>query len=624
MSRYQVERRDNYIAWLSLGRNLTNNGQPMVSLRDVQFDDKGSVQYAVMDGMDIRSEGLVDDFVAKFQQVNMEFEHKFNDDFKVRFAAGRSMSRWDGPMRLQTFIDAIDVDNVSLDFRGNRETPLITFGNIDVSNPASFQYAPALADGTILGGFSTQGKPSENITDINTFELSGDWQFSKMFGGKLGAQLRENDFNSHVSNLYPSYVPVTALPAGVTLADITTHITGLDSKFGSGAPADWVAVDSKKWREVFNFDSYPFCGTECGANKNSIDERVKSAYVMFNFNSGDAWSHALRADLGVRYVKTDQNAMGYIPVAAPMGAPFPTVGQRNDVDRSYTDTLPSLNAVFEMTPDLLLRLSASKVMARADLGSLTPTATITATTRTGTVNNPFLDPIRAKTADLGIEWYFAPGSLLSAAYFYKDIETYIQRQTVIQPYNELGLPPELLAGTPSSPTDLFTVSRLLNTPGGPLKGFELNAQVPFKFLPGFWSNFGVLANYTRTESTITYILSATTPPVDNDLVGLSKNSASSTLFYDDGKFSIRFTGSYRDKYIRGIPASPGSDLQGNKANLFVDASASWVINDNFTMILEAQNLTDERNVLFIDSSREDTLFETEIGRTFNLGATFKF
>ena len=624
ISRYQVERRDNYIAWLSLGRNLTNNGQPMVSLRDVQFDDKGSVQYAVMDGMDIRSEGLVDDFVAKFEQVNMEFEHKFNDEFKIRFAAGRSMSTWDGPMRLQTFIDAIDVDNVTLDFRGGRETPLIGFGNIDVSNPASFTYAPSLADGTILGGFSTQGKPSQNITDINTFELSGDWQFSKMFGAKLGAQLRENEFNAHVSNLVPSLVPVTPLPAGVTLADITTQISGLDSKFGSGAPASWVAIDSHKWRDAFNFDDYSYCNTECGANKNAIDERVKTGYVMFTFNSGDAWSHALRADLGVRYVKTDQFAMGYIPVAAPMGAPYPTVGQRNEVDRSYTDTLPSLNAVFEMTPDLLLRLSASKVMARADLGSLTPTATITATTRTGTVNNPFLDPIRAKTADLGIEWYFAPGSLLSAAYFYKDIETYIQRMTVIQPYNELGLPPELLAGTPSSPTDLFTVSRLLNTPGGPLKGFEINAQVPFKFLPGFWSNFGVLANYTKTESTIQYILSATSPPVENDLVGLSKNSASSTLFYDDGRFSIRFTGSYRDKYIRGIPASPGSDLQGNKANLFVDASASWVVNDNFTVIMEAQNLTDERNVLFIDSQREDTLFETEIGRTFNLGATFKF
>ncbi len=152
--------------------------------------------------------------------------------------------------------------------------------------------------------------------------------------------------------------------------------------------------------------------------------------------------------------------------------------------------------------------------------------------------------------------------------------------------------------------------------------------MPFKFLEGFWSNFGVLANYTHVESEIEYILASVggvpTVTTTNDLVGLSPNSASSTLFYDDGRFSIRFTGSYRDAYIRGIPASAGSDIQGNKANTFVDGSASWNLNDNFTLIFEAQNITDERNTLYIDSQREDTLFQTEIGRTFNLGATFKF
>ena len=72
------------------------------------------------------------------------------------------------------------------------------------------------------------------------------------------------------------------------------------------------------------------------------------------------------------------------------------------------------------------------------------------------------------------------------------------------------------------------------------------------------------------------------------------------------------------------PASLGSDLQGNKANLFVDAQASYHFNDNFTVIVEAQNLTDERNTLFVDSTREDTLFQTAIGRSYTIGATFKF
>ena len=113
----------------------------------------------------------------------------------------------------------------------------------------------------------------------------------------------------------------------------------------------------------------------------------------------------------------------------------------------------------------------------------------------------------------------------------------------------------------------------------------------------------------HVESTIQYVLtSAVGVPLtftENDLVDLSPNSASGTLFYDDGKLIIRFTGSCRDKYIRGLPASAGSDIRANKANTFVDASSSWNVNDQFTLILEAQNLTDERN----------TLFQTEIGRT---------
>jgi len=223
----------------------------------------------------------------------------FNDDFSINFRAGRSLSKWEGPMRLQTFIDAIDVDNVSIDFRGGRETPLISFGSFDVSNPNSFQYGPPLADATVLGGFSTQGKPSENITDINTFELSGDWQLSEKFGMKLGTQYRDNEFNAHVSNLATANSAVTNLPAGVTLADITRQITGLDDKFGSGAPSSWVAVDSKKWRDAFNYpDAYDFCNVECGANKNGITEKVKTAYLVLNFNSGEDWAVPIRGHHG--------------------------------------------------------------------------------------------------------------------------------------------------------------------------------------------------------------------------------------------------------------------------------------------------------------------------------------
>jgi TonB-dependent receptor len=628
MSRYQQERRDNYILGLSLGRNISNNGQPLTSIRAAEFDDKGSLVYGLFDGMDVRSEGLVDQFVSKFEQLTLDVEHRFNDEFSVNFYAGRSINTWDGPLRFQTFMDAIDTDNFSVDFRGGRTTPLIGFG-FDVSNPANFQYAPT-PDGnqTVLGGFSLQGKPSQNITAINTFELSGTWQLNDMWGAKLGAQYRENHFSSHGANPLRNATVTRALPAGTTLADITTQIKGLDDLFGSGAPASWAAIDLHKWDEVFDIDSIPVCYAECGAAQAKLFEDIKSGYAMIKFDSGDGWAIPIRGDFGVRYVKTDQFASGNIPTSAPSTSIYTAFGQYNEVDTDYSDTLPSFNVVFELTDNLLARLSGSKVMSRAELGNLTPTAGVTATTRTGNVNNPFLKPIRAKTADLALEWYFSEGSLLSVAYFYKDIESYIQRITSQVPYRELGLPDSLLDGTPASPTDIFTVGRLENTPGGPLKGYEVNAQVQFSFLPGFWSHFGVLANYTHAEAQIEYILTSTngvpTSTTTADLVGLSPHSARSTLFFENDRFSIRATGSYRDKFFRALPASPGSDVRGDLSSTFVDAQASWFVNDYLTIMLEAQNLTGERNTLYIDNDREDTLFQTEIGTTYTLGATFKF
>jgi TonB-dependent receptor len=627
-SRYEVERRDNYILGLSFGRSVTNNGQPMVSVRDIEFDDKGSLVYGLFDGVDVRSEGLVDHWISDFKQGNLNFRHRFSDSFEMTALFGINQSVWWGPKRFQTFMDAIDTDNFSIDFRDGEATPIIGFG-FDVSNPANFTYAPALSDGTVLGGFSFQGKPSKNQTDNLTAEVNTDWNVDQGLKLKIGAQFRRSDYNAYNSSPYTADTIVRPLPAGTNLASITRQISGLDELFGRGAPASWAAIDPDKWDGVFDFDSVRFCRTECGAGASRIREEIKSAYVMTTFNTEDALPFKLRGDIGVRYVRTDMLAAGYISVAAPAGStPTNLRGQYARVVRGYDDWLPSGNVAIEPVENLILRLSAAKVMSRPELGQLAPTSGITATTRTGNINNPYLEPIRADTFDAALEWYFKPGSLLSVAYFKKDIKTFVQRVTSQIRFNELGLPAALLTGTNTDPTEFFTIGQPLNTPGGPLEGFEVNAQIQLDFLPGFLSNFGVLANYTHVTSTIEYVLASAngvpTVTTTADLIGLSKNTASGTLFYEDSKFSIRGTASYRDRYIRGIPASNGSDLQGNSPNVFVDASASYAITDNIKAILEVQNLIDERNNLYIDSTRRDTLFQTRIGRTFNFGVNFQF
>lgn len=624
-SRFEVTRRDNYIAAISFARSAANNGQPMTSVRDIAFDENGSLVQGVFDGVDVRSEGLVDHFVSTFKQANLNFRRRLNDSLELSGIVGFNRSIWDGKKRLQTFMDAIDTDGFSIDYSKGGTTPTLGFG-IDVNDPASFNYAPGRSDGTVLGGFSYQGKPSKNTTDNMTADINLKWTVSDAFSIKGGAQYRRSNFLSTFLRPYNADTVVRALPAGTTLADITRTITGVDKLWGHGAPSSWAAIDPDKWADTFGFDDVRYCGVECGGGRSRVREEVMSSYLMANFDLSDAIGLGVRGDVGVRYVKTDMLSSGYVAVAQA-SSPTGLTGQFAAATNSYDDWLPSANIVVEPVENVLVRFSGAKVMARPELGLLTPTSGVNPVTRVGNVNNPFLDPIRANTFDVAVEWYFRPGSLLSAAFFYKDIKSFIQNVNSQIPFNQLGLPNALLENSNTLPDELFTVSQPFNTPGGKLKGIELNAQIPFTFLDGFFSNFGVLANYTHVTSKIDYILASVngvpTVTTTADLVGLSPNTASGTLYYEDDKFSIRTTGNFRDKFIRGIPASPGSDLQGNAKTFYMDASASYNVTDRLKIIVEAQNLTDEQNRLYIDSQRQDTLFETRIGRTFTFGVTYR-
>ena len=125
-----------------------------------------------------------------------------------------------------------------------------------------------------------------------------------------------------------------------------------------------------------------------------------------------------------------------------------------------------------------------------------------------------------------------------------------------RPYNTSGLPTSLLDGTGASPTDDFQFNIPVNSPGGKLKGFEIGYQQAFTFLPGFWSRFGTLLNYTYVDSNIKYVTSAAVgaPTIENDLLNLSKNAWNATLYYEADGLSIRTSAAFRDNYLTAVPA----------------------------------------------------------------------
>lgn len=625
-SEYDVVRLDNYIDALSLARNANNNGQPMMSIKELQVDSKGSLIYGLFDGVDLRSESLVDRFTSSFQQTNLNLTHQLNDAFEINGLIGRSESVFDNPERLTVNLDAIDTDNFAIDFRNRGNVPILSYG-IDLTNPANFQYAAGLADGTVLGNWNT--RRFERTTENTTMEVNFGWQFMEELKLKFGAQSRESDFKTDSLIIAPSFTATRNLPTGVTVADFTRVVNGVNDKLGSGTMGNFLGVNHEKWKEAVGFSDFVWCGAECGAQSPGVKESIDSGYLMLEFDFDNAVV-PVRGDIGMRYLETKQHSLGFIPTANPTGSTYPTTANPAKVKRDYDELLPSTNIVLEINPDLQARFAYAEVMSRPELGLLIPSGSMNPTTRTASVGNPFLDPTHAETYDAALEWYFDESALLSVAYFVKDISTYIQSISSLVPYSELGLPNTLLEGSAATPSDLFTVNRSTNTPGGMLKGYELNLQLPFTFLPtGFWQDFGVLANYTHVTSDINYVLQSVggvpTLTTNNDMIGLSKNAASATLYYENELFSFRTTGNYRSGYLRSVPSGGNeSDVLGNHSSLFVDASASYNLSDNIKLILEMQNLTDERNTLYIDSKRQDPLFETRIGRTLTMGVNAKF
>ena len=123
----------------------------------------------------------------------------------------------------------------------------------------------------------------------------------------------------------------------------------------------------------------------------------------------------------------------------------------------------------------------------------------------------------------------SPGSLISLGVFQKDIST-LSGTIIIDsvPFSQLGLPLSLLNGTNVQASDLFEYRRVVNGDGGEINGVEVNYQHQLRFLPGFLSNLGVLANYTYVDADIDYPGPGGSAPVSGPLTNLSKNAANGT------------------------------------------------------------------------------------------------
>jgi TonB-dependent receptor len=423
---------------------------------------------------------------------------------------------------------------------------------------------------------------------------------------------------------------LTALAtAGVTINQYSDFVTkfGRNMDLPSGTPTTWVVPSIDKLLGLIDFecdcvnafgDFRVAAVNNLGENR-SAEEQSTGAYIQADFDT-DLAGARFRANVGVRYVETELVSSGF----TNEGSGFVP----KTVTHSYDDTLPSINVSLEPTDGLIIRAAYSKVIARPTLPALTPGGTLDFSPPTFSINsgNPFLDPIRSTNYDLSVEWYPYDEALIAVAFFAKDIDSFIQRLRTLMPYNQTGFPDSLLPAGISN-TELFDVTTFLNTPGGELTGFEVTAQTPFTFLPGFWSNFGGQLSYTDIDSRVAYVLNTNlnvvTPYIYNSIIGQSPRSVAATLYYEDGPFQARVSGVYRDEYLTLVPAASGNDVEGKADTLNIDFSMSYEISDNFSVSFEAINLTDQYDERWINSVRKNSNNYEHTGREFVFGLRYK-
>ena len=605
-AKFKANRTEDYIEAISFSRGASQGGKPQTIVRDGAIDGNNNLVYGLFDNVDVRSESRFDKATTTFTQLGLSFDHKFSDDFSMSGLFGRSKSDYDKPIETTIIMDKLDVDGYSWDYRGNSRLPVINYG-VSPTDPNGWTLA------------EVRVRPSRVVNTFDNAQLDFDWGISAGFRIKGGLLSKKYVFDSKEWRR-PSELVVPSFSDGTK--NVPASWVVLASLYGIDAPGNstWVVPDYEKFAREFNVNGNTgiFAVADRPVNTRTVEEKDDGVYLQGEFNV-DIGSIPLSGNFGVRYVKTKQTSTGFATVG--------TTPVRTTVEREYNDTLPSFNLVAEITPDFLIRLGAAKVMARPGLGFLTPGVTVNVAggARTVTGGNPNLDPFRAKTGDLSFEWYFQEGALLGLGFFYKDIDSFVQNARETRPYSTSGLPLSLLDGTGAGPDDEFTFTIPLNTPGGPLKGVELNYQQPFSFLPGKWSNFGVQFNYTYVDSKIQYLTNTGSASLRTDLTGLSRNAYGATLYYDGERFSGRVSTAKRDDYLTAVPAADvGNDVQGTDGTTTIDASVSWKVDDHWEISLEGLNLTNEWASTWNDSIAQRVESYTRTGRQYLFGARYKF
>jgi len=302
-----------------------------------------------------------------------------------------------------------------------------------------------------------------------------------------------------------------------------------------------------------------------------LREKVSGFYVETN-GRVPVFGHTLRYNAGVRYAQTEQTIGTTTVVSDPRNAAQNLGNGGRYLNQEtwtyettkYHNVLPSFNLSYNLTKDLIARVSASKSMTRANPADLHQTRLSIGDqgVNQGSITNPNLEPFKANNLDLGLEYYFSREGYVALSGFGKDIVNRPGQRIIDytlaqldQIYGTVGLTATQqvavdAAGGRDQKHVLITEPYMIGTKLK-VRGLEFTWQQPLDMLPV--KGFGFTGNFTYTRQTDEVEGS---PPV----AGVPPRTNNLTIYYERNGLNLRVSRQYTSGLISNTSTGLGTGV----------------------------------------------------------------
>lgn len=601
-----------------------------------------TIEESTSDTFDFFASYEGDDFNVKMSAGHTEAEGGPSEKFRAAYYLNEASSYygWDLTNKeMTTYMDPSAIDNLKAGIGGDADvgatdssfvsgTQEETYASIDVDYYVDWGVVEKL----VLGAKYRDGEIHRETR--NSFYLSPDFDIA----GEEAAGTIDLDDDYSRNGGIPNITDVILSGSLDNLSDaINTNL--------------FPAVDWYRYRDIVNENFVHYTRFEDNYVYD-VNEKITAAYVQADYSYKE-----IRGNVGVRVVrnKTISGSSDKITYRLDWtdddGAELPIDQQRVEdfvyieKENTYTEVLPSLNIVWDINENWVLRGAAAKVMARPGYNSLGQFQTLTYTSSeysadrsgepnfdevidgegwTGSGGNNNLQPFLSTQFDISLEYYYGEGSGMGLALFKKDVDNFVV--------------PLIIDITQSGPERQFTLPNANDkviTAGGDdftvrefstsANGTDASSQGMEVFIQHFFDNgFGVYANYTYNDTNQANVELDGQKVGESPLTGSSKNQMNFSIFYEDDLFSVRASYNRRGKTVQGYNASWEKNyFQDPYAQ--VDLNASYNFSENLVFSASVINLTKSDTYTYLGDDTDKRFVQNAYaGRRFYAGATYRF